>query len=75
MVYNLDWKLIFFICEDFECILTTVDLEKVGRDNFAMPQAELERVESILKRALDVEKGSEQPAVTEEHPDGRQYLN
>lgn len=32
------------------------------------------RTESILKRALDVEKGvSEKPELTEEHPDGCKF--
>ncbi|CAG2054888.1 unnamed protein product [Timema podura] len=38
---------------------------------FHLPEEERERTNSILKRALDVEKGvSEKPSVTEEHPDG-----
>jgi len=56
---------------DFECILTSVVLQKQDKDKFKMKATELERVESILKRAIDVEKGVvEKPAITEAHPDG-----
>ena len=59
-------------CSDFDCILTSLSLERVDKNKFRLPKEELVRTESILKRALDVEKGlSEKPDVTEEHPDGR----
>lgn len=40
-----------------------------------MPDVEAKRTDSILKRAIDVEKGIAVPdgsAITEEHPDGRE---
>lgn len=41
------------------------------KEKYRLPLVEQQRTESILKRALDVEKGvSEKPPVTEEHPDG-----
>lgn len=51
--------------------MTNLNLEKVDKEKYRLPQIEQQRTESILKRALDVEKGvSEKPPVTEEHPDG-----
>lgn len=42
---------------------------------YKLPKIELERIENILKRALDVEKGvTEKVSVTEEHPDGSKYF-
>lgn len=46
----------------------------MDKDKYMLPPEERERAQSILKRALDVEKGvSEKPPVTEEHPDGCKY--
>jgi hypothetical protein len=43
----------------------------MDKNKYQLPEEERERTQSILKRALDVEKGvSENPPVTEEHPDG-----
>lgn len=56
---------------DFDCILTNLELKKLDKNKFQLPEEERERTQSILKRALDVEKGvSESGPVTEEHPDG-----
>lgn len=42
---------------------------------YKLPKVELERIENILKRALDVEKGvTEKPSITEEHPDGSKFF-
>uniref|UniRef100_A0A1B6D5E6 Uncharacterized protein n=1 Tax=Clastoptera arizonana TaxID=38151 RepID=A0A1B6D5E6_9HEMI len=61
----------FYDQTDFDCILTNLNLERVDKEKFRLPIIEQHRTESILKRALDVEKGvSEKPPVTEEHPDG-----
>jgi hypothetical protein len=64
-----------FLCfSDFDCILTNLELKKLDKNRFQLPEEEQERTQSILKRALDVEKGvSESAPVTEEHPDGRKY--
>ncbi|CAO1391176.1 unnamed protein product [Diamesa tonsa] len=65
-VYKLD----FYDVTDFECVLTTVDLEKMDK-SFGLPLSELQRIENILKKAIDVEKGVvPRPTVTEENPDG-----
>lgn len=65
----------YFLCfSDFDCILTNLELKKLDKNRFQLPEEERERTQSILKRALDVEKGvSESSPVTEEHPDGCKY--
>ncbi|KAK6631728.1 hypothetical protein RUM43_013792 [Polyplax serrata] len=61
----------FYDLTDFECILTTVALDRTDKNMYKLPKVELERIKNILKRALDVEKGvTEKPSITEEHPDG-----
>lgn len=61
----------FYDKTEFDCILTNVTMVRVEKDRWKLPDHELTRIENILKRALDVEKGvAEQPSVTEEHPDG-----
>jgi hypothetical protein len=66
-IYNLD----FYDQTDFECVLTTVDLDKIDAKTFELPKEELARIESILRKAIDVEKGVvPRPTVTEENPDG-----
>lgn len=70
-VYKLD----FYDVTDFECVLTTVDLDKMDK-SFGLPLSELTRIENILKKAIDVEKGVvPRPTVTEENPDGCKYNN
>lgn len=50
-------------------------MTRIEKDRWKLPDHERTRIENILKRALDVEKGVvEQPSVTEEHPDGCKYL-
>lgn len=66
----------FFDTTDFECVLTTVELDKVEGKIYELPKSEQTRIESILKKAIDVEKGIvPRPAVTEENPDGRKLHN
>lgn len=67
-LYNLD----FYDHTDIECVLTTVTLEKGKvKGKFALAKDERSRVQNILKKALDVEKGIlPKPDVTEENPDG-----
>lgn len=68
----MKFKTCFVLFADFDCILTNLNLDKVDKEKYRLPEIEQQRTESILKRALDVEKGvSEKPPVTEEHPDGR----
>lgn len=60
---------------EFDCILTSLELEKLEKNKYHLPEEERERTQSILKRALDVEKGvAEKPPITEEHPDGCKYV-
>lgn len=50
-------------------------MTRMEKDRWKLPDHERTRIENILKRALDVEKGVvEQPSVTEEHPDGCKYF-
>lgn len=64
------FSLDYYDVTDFECVLTTVELDKVER-SYELPQSEQARIESILKKAIDVEKGIvPRPTVTEENPDG-----
>uniref|UniRef100_A0A6P7G9F1 Neurofilament heavy polypeptide-like isoform X2 n=1 Tax=Diabrotica virgifera virgifera TaxID=50390 RepID=A0A6P7G9F1_DIAVI len=61
----------FYDLTDFDCILTSLDLTKVGKGRYKLKPKEKERTDSILKRCLAVEKGEiSQPSVSEEHPDG-----
>lgn len=47
-------------------------MNRVEKGKYNLPKDELERTENILKRALAVESGDSAPALTEEHPDGRE---
>ncbi|XP_057669774.1 mucin-2-like [Diorhabda carinulata] len=61
----------FYDLTDFDCILTSIDLTRVGKGRYKLKPKEKERTDSILKRCLAVEKGEiSQPSVSEEHPDG-----
>lgn len=59
---------------EFDCILTNITLKKIQKEQWKLPEKEKLRIENILKRSIDVEKGSEKPSVTEEHPDGCKYF-
>ncbi|KAF4532728.1 hypothetical protein B566_EDAN011920, partial [Ephemera danica] len=50
---------------EFDCIITNLAMERVTKDKFRLPAHELERCQKILKRAIDVEKGSAKPAAWE----------
>lgn len=66
-LYSLD----FYDTTDIECVLTSVTLNKMAKGKLELTKAECDRIENILKKALDVEKGIvERPDVTEENPDG-----
>ncbi|KAF5270413.1 hypothetical protein FQR65_LT05601 [Abscondita terminalis] len=61
----------FYDNTDFDCILTNLNLVRAGKGKYKLPPAEKIRTDSILKRALAVEKGDAKPtSLTEEHPDG-----
>ena len=68
-VYTAD----FYDNTDFECILTNLELEKLGTNRYVLPVLERQRTENILRRAIQVEQqgvGVDELQVTEEHPDG-----
>ncbi|CAH1401990.1 unnamed protein product, partial [Nezara viridula] len=63
----------FYDNTEFDCILTNLNLERIDKNKFHLPDVEAQRTQSILKRAIDVEKGiapPEETSITEEHPDG-----
>lgn len=63
----------FYDNTEFDCILTNLNLERIDKNKYRLPIVEEQRTQSILKRAIDVEKGIAPPdeaTVTEEHPDG-----
>lgn len=47
----------YFKFLDFDCILTSLVLEKTDKNKYRLPKEELNRIKSILDRALAVEKG------------------
>lgn len=57
---------------DFDCILTTVSLERIDRTTLRLKADEELRVNNILKRAMDLERGvlTSKPTVAADHPDG-----
>lgn len=66
------YKLTFYDHIDKECILTSVSMENVADNSYKLTDNERERIENILKKSIDVEKGLlPRPEVTEENPDGR----
>lgn len=70
-IYGLD----FYDHTDIECVLTTVSLEKAEKGKYHLIKSEKDRIENILKKAIDVEKGVlPRPDVTEENPDGRKLI-
>lgn len=51
--------------------MTSLELEKFGKDRYGLPLDERTRTENILRRAIEVEEGKiDKLEVTEEHPDG-----
>lgn len=60
---------------DIDCVLTSVTLAKsLKAKYYELVKEERSRIESILKKALDVEKGIvARPEVTEENPDGCEW--
>lgn len=65
----------FYDHTDIDCVLTTVELKRIDKGHMRLPKTEKARIESILKKAIDVEKGLvPRPELTEENPDGRKYF-
>ncbi|EFX77726.1 hypothetical protein DAPPUDRAFT_247289 [Daphnia pulex] len=56
----------FYDNTDFECILTNLELEKLGRDRYGLPVEERTRTENILRRAIEVEQGLKRKGNDEE---------
>ena len=76
-VWNDLFLSIFFCLPEFLTILTSVELNKKEKKIFQLPQEELQRIENILKKAIDKESGKlseNDTSLTEDNPDGREYL-
>ena len=64
---------VIFSFSEFETILTTVELERHEKKMFKLSNEEKERIEKILRRAVDVESGKideKDVSLTEDNPDG-----
>ena len=64
----------FFLLE-FETILTSLELKRKDKKKFLLDNAEQERIENILKKAVDKESGKlsqVDAGITEDNPDGRE---
>ena len=62
---------------EFETILTSVELDKVDKTTFKLSSTEKERIEKILRRAVDREAGKlddNDVSISEDNPDGRKFL-
>lgn len=62
----------YYDVTDFDCILTTVNLERIDRKTLQLKPEEETRINNILSRAMDLEKGVliDKPDVDANHPDG-----
>ena len=66
---------IFFL--EFETILTSLELKRKDKKKFLLDNAEQERIENILKKAVDKESGKlsqVDAGITEDNPDGRELI-
>ena len=60
---------------EFETILTSLELKRKDKKKFLLDNAEQERIENILKKAVDKESGKlsqVDAGITEDNPDGRE---
>ena len=65
----------FFL--EFETILTSLELKRKDKKKFLLDNAEQERIENILKKAVDKESGKlsqVDAGITEDNPDGRELI-
>lgn len=56
-VYEKD----FYDTTDFECVLTNLRLNRLEKNKYELPEEEKQRTHNILQRALNVEKGINEP--------------
>ncbi|XP_054155351.1 myb-like protein U isoform X2 [Oppia nitens] len=47
----------FYDVTNFECILTNLSLNRLNKDDFELPDDEKQRIQNILERAINIEKG------------------
>ena len=65
----------WFSLLEFETILTSLELKRKDKKKFLLDNAEQERIENILKKAVDKESGKlsqVDAGITEDNPDGRE---
>ena len=68
---------IFCLFLEFETILTSLELNRKDKKKFLLDNAEQERIENILKKAVDKESGKlsqVDAGFTEDNPDGRELI-
>ena len=64
----------YYDTTEFETILTSVELVRKDKKLFQLPKEENQRIEKILKKAVDKETGKlseDDESLTEDNPDGR----
>ena len=74
-VLNIEFFLLFF--SEFETILTSLEIKRVEKKKYQLDNAEQQRIEKILQKAVDKETGKlsdNDDSLTEDNPEGREYF-
>ena len=69
--------IIFFNFSEFETILTSLEIKRVEKKKYQLDNAEQQRIEKILQKAVDKETGKlsdNDDSLTEDNPEGREYF-
>ena len=69
--------MIFFYLSEFETILTSLEIKRVEKKKYQLDNAEQQRIEKILQKAVDKETGKlsdNDDSLTEDNPEGREYF-
>ena len=67
----------FSYFSEFETILTSLEIKRVEKKKYQLDNAEQQRIEKILQKAVDKETGKlsdNDDSLTEDNPEGRKYL-
>ena len=62
---------------EFETILTSLEIKRVEKKKYQLDNAEQQRIEKILQKAVDKETGKlsdNDDSLTEDNPEGRKYF-
>ena len=68
----------FFYFSEFETILTSLEIKRVEKKKYELDNAEQQRIEKILQKAVDKETGKlsdNDDSLTEDNPEGRKYFS